>query len=168
MKMIVTLLTMTLLVGSLPGCASIISRRVYPVTITSEPDDAKITIVNKSGQTVFSDRTPITVQLRAGNSYFQGNDYTITFEKEGYVKSTAQVKRDLDPWYVVGNIGVGHLIGWLIVDPMTGAMWTLEDHVHINLQSLPSSTSLKNEDGLHIISLDDVPTELRPYLVRIN
>ena len=165
---IVTFLTITLLVGSLYGCASIVSRSEYPVTIISEPDDTKITIVNKSGQTVFSGRTPITVQLKAGNSYFQGNDYIITFEKEGYAKSTARIKRSIAPWYIVGNIAVAGLIGWLIVDPMTGAMWTLEDHVHINLQSLPSPTSLKNEDGLHIISLDDVPTELRPYLVKIN
>ena len=124
--------------------------------------------MNQWEEVVFSGRTPATVRLKAGAGFFSGNDYIITFEKEGYAKSTARIKRGTDPWYIVGNIAVGGLIGWLIVDPMTGAMWTLEDSVHANLRSLPSPTLLKNEDGLHIISLADIPTDLRPYLVRIN
>ena len=156
------------MVGFLSGCASIVSRSEYTVAINSSPDDAKITIVNESGCTVFSGRTPETVRLKAGAGFFSGSDYTITFEKEGYAKSTATIRRGIDPWYIVGNLAVGGLIGWLIVDPMTGAMWTLEDHVHINLQSSPTPTSLRNEAGLHIISLDDVPTNLRPHLVKIN
>jgi len=28
-------------------------------------------------------------------------------------------------WYLAGNIVFGGIAGWLIVDPLTGAMWRL-------------------------------------------
>jgi hypothetical protein len=38
----------------------------------------------------------------------------------------------MDGWYI-GNILFGGLIGILIVDPLTGAMWKLDDVVYGNL-----------------------------------
>lgn len=108
------------------GCASIVSDSRYPVTISSEPSGAGITIRNDSGQTIYAGTTPTTVNLNAGAGYFKGENYTVIFKKDGYSAFTGSIKRKLDPWYF-GNIFFGGFIGMLIVDPATGAMWKLEN-----------------------------------------
>ena len=53
---------------------------------------------------------------------------------------TSKIPYDVSGWYAGGNLFFGGLIGYLIVDPMTGAMWTLKD-LHVNLESgLPVSS----------------------------
>lgn len=146
------------------GCASIVSKSEYPVSITSAPEGAEINVANGSGQTVHNGRTPTTVNLSARAGYFKGQDYTVTFQKEGYAPYTAQIVRDTDGWYILGNIVLGGLIGWLIVDPATGAMWTLND-LHVNLDPV---TAEQQGTGVHILTLDEVPEELHSQLIRLQ
>jgi len=148
----------------LAGCASIVSKSNYPVSITSNPEVASIVVVNSIGRTVFSGKTPTTITLKAGAGYFKGETYTVTLKREGYATHTAQIERGLDGWYIAGNIFIGGLIGWLVIDPITGAMWTLKD-LHVNLE--PEKSSLQKE-GLHIVTFDDIPKHLRSKLVKIN
>ena len=167
MKMIVIFFAITLLVASLSGCATIVSGTRDDVAISSEPSDAKITIINQWGDTAYTGRTPALISLERGAGYLIGSDYTITFEKEGYVKSTVMIKRSMNPACVAGNIFWIFLapFGWFIFDPLTGAMWSLED-VHVNLPPLTSPESLKKTDGLYVMPLSDIPTNLRPPLVK--
>lgn len=148
----------------LTGCASIVSKSEYPVTISSKPEGADITIVNRAKETVFSGKTPSKVTLKAGAGFFKGENYTVTFKKEGYAPHTAQIERGVDGWYILGNLVFGGPIGWLIVDPATGAMWTL-NNLHVDLS--PGLSSLSKE-GLHVFTVDDVPDHLRSNMVRIN
>lgn len=167
MRNILTLLcSLAICLTACTGCASIVSKSNYPVNITSQPSDADITIVNKKGRVVYEGKTPTIVDLKAGAGFFQGQDYVVTFNKDGYETQTAQIERKLDNWYLFGNIAVGGFIGWLIVDPITGAMWVLED-VNVNLQPKPGSY-LPTENKLYIVSLDQVPINLRPRMVRIR
>ena len=168
MKTVVTFLAITLLVGSLSGCATIVSGTRDDVAISSEPSDAKITIVNQWGDTAYTGRTPALIPLKRGAGYLIGSDYTITFEKEGYAKSTVTIKRVINPACVVGNMFFWTIYGWFLADPWTGAMWSLEDSVHVNLPSLTSPESLKRTDGPPVISLYDIPTSLRSRPVRID
>jgi len=146
------------------GCASIVSKSEYPLIIDSQPQEADITIVNWSGETVYSGKTPTTITLTAKAGFFKGENYTVTFKKEGFEPHIAQIKRDLDGWYLFGNLLFGGLIGWFIVDPATGAMWTLKD---LNVDLISQSSSLQKK-GLHIITLDDVPDHLRSKMVKLN
>lgn len=148
------------------GCASIVSKSQYPVSIRSNPEGAMATVRDSSGQAVHSGVTPTTVTLKAGNGYFRGQNYTVDFQKEGFSTTSAEIRRDLNGWYL-GNIIFGGLIGMLIVDPATGAMWRLSDEVHGEL--LPLQTT--REDGeveLQILTLNDLPEDLREHLVLIN
>ena len=154
-----------LLLGA--GCASIVSKSTYPVSISSQPDQADITITDEDGKVVHRGQTPTTVSLRAGAGYFQGQDYTVTFAKEGYGKQTAQIRRGVDGWYIGGNFLFGGLIGWLIVDPLTGAMWTLPGDMMVTLSPLTSSL-MTEETGLSIVLLDNIPQHLRQKMVRID
>jgi len=154
-------------VGMACGCASIVGKSLYPVTINSDPDGANITIVDETGKATYTGKTPTTVTLEAKAGYFKGKDYTVTFSKEGYTKYSAQIKRGVSGWYIGGNILFGGLIGWLIIDPMTGAMWTLDKDVKAVL-SRETSGSSERDDSLRIVSIDNVPDSLRTKMVRIK
>lgn len=120
------------------GCASIVSDSKYPVAVTSSPSGAAYEIVNESGVSVRSGVTPDEVTLRAGAGYFDGEKYTVTYRKDGYNSSTQTLESGIDGWYW-GNIVIGGLIGMLIVDPATGAMYTLPEKINSTLTAAPVS-----------------------------
>jgi len=114
------------------GCASIVSKSQYPVSITSSPAGAVAVIQDHRGVGIHKGITPTLVTLSADKGYFSKARYTVTCEKAGHYPSSVQVSAGLDGWYF-GNILIGGLIGMVIVDPLTGAMWKLDDRVHVNL-----------------------------------
>ena len=155
-------------VGTIVACASIVSKSSYPVTIKSSPAQADITIKDETGKAVYDGKTPTTVTLNTKAGYFKGKDYTVTFSKEGYDKHEAVIKRGVDTgWYIFGNILFGGLIGWFIVDPITGAMWKLPDELSVDLTEQKTSQQ-EYVPALHIVTLDDVPKNLRSKLIRIK
>jgi len=165
MKKIVNLsIFLFVAVAFLTGCASIVSKSDYPVRISSQPEEAEISIKNRAGENVFSGKTPTTINLKAGAGFFKGENYTVTFEKDGYTPHTAQIERGVDGWYIAGNLVFGGLIGWLIVDPATGAMWTLKN-LHVDLSS-PQTSAIDNE--IQIVTIDEVPEHIRSQMVRVN
>ncbi len=152
-------------VVSLTGCASIVGKNLYPVTINSNPDDATIVIKDEKGKQVYRGKTPTTVTLSSGEAYFHAKKYTVTFSRSGYEDQTTEIKAGLSGWYF-GNILFGGLIGLLIVDPLTGNMWTLPTETTITLSQ---KVALNNNDrSLRIALLDQVPESVRKRLVRLN
>ncbi|NOT54409.1 MAG: hypothetical protein HOP18_07380 [Deltaproteobacteria bacterium] len=148
------------------GCASIVGKSAYPVAITSQPDQADISITDESGKTIFTGKTPTTVTLNTKAGYFSGKDYTVTFTKPGYAKHTAHIRRGVSGWYIAGNLVFGGLIGWLIVDPLTGAMWTLDEQT---TATLSPQTSLQDSPAtLQVVLLDVVPDSLRARMIKVR
>lgn len=145
------------------GCASIVSKSQYPVNITSAPMGATIIVQDKSGNQILKSQTPAMVTLNAGAGYFSPAQYTITFIKEGYNTQRRTLSPGLDGWYI-GNIFIGGLIGMLIVDPITGAMYKLDDRVNANLY--PSGDS-SVKDSLQIIDIAQIPNEWKEHLVAL-
>ena len=74
--------------------------------------------------------------LSADNGFFSRASYVVTFEKENYESVSMPLKAGMDGWYI-GNVLLGGLIGILIVDPATGAMWSLDDRVDVGLTPVP-------------------------------
>jgi hypothetical protein len=108
------------------NCASIVSKSDYPVTITS-PNPTNITVKNKAtSNVVHAGTTPTTVTLSASEGYFRPAKYEIESKT-----STQSLNASMDPWYA-GNLIFGGLIGILLVDPATGAMWKLPKNANIN------------------------------------
>ena len=124
-----------LLAAALPavtGCASIVRGGSQEINISSSPDQATFEIRDNHGNsTPISGVTPGKVTLKKGAGYFKGGSYTVTLNKPGYAPSTVHMDSSISGWYMGGNLLVGGLIGYLIVDPATGAMWNLEPN---NLQ----------------------------------
>ena len=128
----------------LTGCASIVSRSNYNVEISSNVPGAKVVVADKSGKKVHSDITPSTVLLSAKGGYFSPAGYTFNFEKEGYVSSSETRYAKVDPWYF-GNFvfGTFGLVGFFIVDPLSGAMWRLNTKVDVILSPDPSNENVR-------------------------
>ncbi len=159
------LLIAAVFVFSSSGCASIVGKDAFPLAINSNPDGANILIKDEKGKKMFLGTTPTTVTLTAGESYFHAKSYNITFSKPGYAEQFVEVKATLSGWYW-GNILFGGLIGLLIVDPITGKMWKLPTDVSANLSQKLSLN--QDQPTLKILTLNQVPKNLRKNLVRIN
>ncbi len=112
----------------LAGCASIISGSSYPVTVDSSPSQASFTITNEAGVKIHNGITPSTVTLKSGAGYFDGEKYSVQYSKDGYLGSHAVIDSSINGWYW-GNLCFGGLLGFLVIDPSTGAMYDLPKSV---------------------------------------
>lgn len=107
------------------GCASIVNGTRQSVSIFASPAGSRVTIYDSSGSVVTAQATPCTLKLKRGSGFFSSGEYRVQIEHEGYTPAIVTISGSLGGWYIVGNFFIGGLIGWLIVDPLTGAMWTL-------------------------------------------
>ncbi len=150
------------------GCASIVSKTRYPVAISSAPDKARFTITDVRGRQVQSGTTPTVVHLKAGGGYFKKQTYTIKFTKEGYDARVMTIQADLNGWYF-GNLLFGGALGMLIVDPITGAMWKINQRdVQGILNQASAYSGSPDGQALNILSVDDVPEDLKSKMVPLR
>ena len=106
------------------GCATIMSHGPQTLHIISQPDGATCEITDTTeGKSIANATTPYTVSLERGAGYFLKKYYGVTLSKDGYMKEKITLTPQLNFWYVC-NIFLGGALGALIVDPLTGSMWT--------------------------------------------
>ena len=146
----VALPSLTLLLTS---CATIFTRAAYPFTINTDPNGAKVTITNSEGQIVFQGTTPANTRLKSSRGYMKDEQYTLTFSKEGFEDKMVKILSRFDGWYI-GNILIGGLIGMLIVDPLSGAMYRFKRDDRKMTQIL---TPKAEEFSLNIYNFHDLP-----------
>jgi len=125
-------ITIALAIAMLSGCASIVNHSPNPVTITSFPDRADFIVVNQKGKTIHSGTTPATITLKPDAGYFRGENYSLKFQKDGFGPQNTPLNANLNGWYW-GNLFFGGVIGMLIVDPLTGAMWVMPESKSVYL-----------------------------------
>ncbi len=59
----------------------------------------------------------------------------MSVRKPGYGSVDQGIDSELSMWYLGGNFIFGGIVGWLGVDPLTGAMWKLDpDEVHVDFR----------------------------------
>jgi uncharacterized protein YceK len=158
----------SLVVGAtlMSGCASIVSQSNWPVAIKSMPETTAFTITNQNGEKIHSGTTPATVNLASGAGFFDGEKYTIHYTKDGFQEKTAILDTSLNGWYF-GNLVFGGLLGILIIDPATGAMFKLPESFSAELTAQVSSMG-PTSTGNRVISLNDVTQELRNELIPLK
>ena len=144
------------------GCATIIGDSTQLIPISSSPSQAKISITDETGNNIFEGTTPTTVTLiKSDGSYFGGKEYVVTISKEGYSDQLIAINSKVNGWYIGGNILFGGLIGWLIVDPLNGNMYTLTPgQITSALSDETASTDLMNDSSISVVLYEDVPQEL--------
>jgi len=157
------------LAGVLTGCASIVGERQQAVTINSTPAEASVTITDERAKEVHSGTTPLTVQLaKSDGSYFGGKTYTVNVSKSGFESREVAIEARPNGWYIAGNLAFGGLIGWLVVDPLTGAMYNLKpDAVDVALGD-EVSVGEKGNRTLKVALVRDIPTDARDKMEYIG
>ena len=129
-----------ILLGSVgvTSCATVLHRGPEPVTITSEPPEAHVTITNlRTQQLLVRGNTPVVVPLARHGGYMRPARYQIVVEKPGYQPYVMQLQAELEKHYF-GNFVAGGPLGLLVVDPLTGAMYALPSRIHAVLVTADS------------------------------
>jgi hypothetical protein len=154
----------------LSSCATIVSRTKYPVRIDSSPSQANITITNRKGIEIYNGSTPANVTLKSGAGFFQKGIYSITYSKPGYLAKTITINADLNAWYF-GNVVFGGVLGFLIIDPASGAMYKISD-VDINetlaIDTKGNTTKVDEVKKLQIYDVNEIPEAWKKHLVKVN
>lgn len=143
------------------GCASIVGDKEQMVTINSSPSHADVLVTDERSMEVHSGTTPTSVQLRkADGSYFGCKTYTVEVSKDGYESRTMMINSTPNGWYIGGNFIFGGLIGWLIVDPLTGAMYNLSpDTLNASLGESVATTG-DSDTEINLVLVEDVPASM--------
>jgi hypothetical protein len=109
------------------SCATIGSKGIYHIPITTVPADAEIRVYDKNDFLMAVMSSPDTLSLKPSSGYFKRAEYYVHIAKDGYQPSVVPVYFVMDRKYLY-NIytAVFMPIGLLLVDPVSGAMWKPE------------------------------------------
>ncbi|MFU9138911.1 hypothetical protein [Erwinia tasmaniensis] len=111
----------------LSGCATIVGDHSQDVSVQTWPQGVKFVVQDETGRTVAEGVTPKTVSLlKSDGTYLGKKKYTLQLERDGYVPQTIPLQEHANLWYILGNIPLGGIPGWLIVDPFNGGMYNIE------------------------------------------
>ncbi|WP_129713773.1 hypothetical protein [Pedobacter sp. SYP-B3415] len=123
------------------GCATIFGRSNYDVTISSNPVGSNLSITDKKGKEIYRGVTPATLKLKSSAGYFSKAEYQLKFNKDGFEEQVIPLTCKLNGWYF-GNLLIGGIVGMLIIDPASGAMYTLpERNINQTLQPKQAQTA---------------------------
>ena len=162
-----SVIVLSILLGA---CASIVGERTQLIPVSSTPDEADIFITDETGANVFRGKTPTTVTLpKSDGSYWGKKSFSVRISKPGFETRAIPLKASANGWYIAGNLIFGGLIGWFIVDPLNGAMYTLSPG-EINTDLTGTTTFLDNTgDGrISIVLVRDVSPLLREKMTRVD
>ena len=149
----------------LPGCATLVSNTKWPIDFDTKPRGATVTITNRRGKEVFKGNTPTRTYLYASAGYFRREIYTVTFSINGYESKSAKITCILNEWYF-GNVLLGGVIGMLIIDPATGAMYKLKEKWVDEILEMTKTTS-STGPALNIIDVSMVPEKMKDGLIKL-
>jgi hypothetical protein len=137
------------------SCASIVSQSIYPVSFTSAPSGADVTIENRDGFKVFKGSTPSVAYLSSSAGYMRRERYKVTIQLPEHDPHIAYLDATVNGWYF-GNILIGGIIGFLIVDPATGALYTLPGGMH----TVFTDATDTSQEELRILDKNNLPKEI--------
>jgi len=140
----------------LSSCGSIINGSTQEITIKTQPNNASIKIFDSSKNPVYSGSSPTTLEVDRSEGFFKGATYLVQISEKGYETKELTIKSSASGWYLAGNLLLGGLIGWLIIDPATGGMWTLSPE-DINAELAKDVSVLGDNDGLMIVLREQLP-----------
>ena len=145
------------------GCATIVSGRNYNIPLESNVQGASVKIY-RGAEVVKNSFTPGVVMLPAGGPFFRRYSYKFEFSKDGYETASVERSAGFNFWYV-GNVIFGGWIGLLLVDPLSGAMWRLnDDPIQVNLlkKEVPDSLMPVNDGHKHHHQQAEMPPVIIP------
>jgi hypothetical protein len=138
-------------VSLVSGCATIVHNGPRTLPVASDPPGAMVSIYDRSGKQVYHQATPFIATLPSKFKFFSGQSYRLVFEMPGYKTSEVQVVPKVSGWYW-GNLAFGGLLGMLIIDPATGAMYNLAPNKVDHTLSRETAGRPQAGDGVLVIT----------------
>ncbi|HEX7639257.1 MAG TPA: hypothetical protein VF457_12750 [Burkholderiaceae bacterium] len=156
--------------AALGGCATIVGSPTQVIPVASTPSDASIRVVDEAGVEIFKGTTPTTMTLPKSTGHYWGKkSYTVTISKNGYQTRTIPITASPNGWYLAGNLVFGGLIGYFVVDPFSGNMYTLSPGaVDASLDTATARRDTATDGRIAVVLLQDVPPALRGQLTRVR
>ena len=149
------------------GCATIVHSGPRSIPVASNPPGAKVSIYNRSNTLVMSNTTPFVASLPTKAGYFKSQTYRLVFEMPGYANTEVNLESSVSGWYF-GNLLFGGLIGMLIVDPLTGAMYNLAPENIEQPLNAAQARQIDQGHGVMVILVAQTTPMERERMVRIN
>jgi hypothetical protein len=136
MRRLVAMLAV-LLLSALPGCGLMFGGTHQAVSVQSSPEAVKVTTTPPTGDFT----TPTTLNLE------RKNDYSLTFEKEGYTPAHFQIQHHMRGGILALDIIFTGLLG-IIPDAATGAWNGLKPET-VNV-TLTKTAAIDGPDQIHV------------------
>jgi hypothetical protein len=155
-------------VSVVSGCATIVHNGPRTLPVASNPPGAMVSIYDRGGKQVYHQATPFIATLPSKYKFFSGQSYRLVFEMPGYKTSELQVVPKVSGWYW-GNLAFGGLLGMLIIDPATGAMYNLAPNkVDQTLTPETAGRPQAGEDGVLVITTSQATASELAAMERIT
>jgi hypothetical protein len=153
--------------AALSGCATIVHSGPRSIPVDSTPAGAKVSVYDRENSLVMTNTTPFVASLDSKYGYFKGQSYRLVFEMPGYSPAEIKLDASLSGWYF-GNLVFGGVIGMLIVDPLTGAMYNLTPEKIEQHLSASQTQLIRNGQGFLVVLASEATPEERAEMVRVN
>jgi len=155
------------LCGLLSGCATIVHSGPRTVSVASTPAGAKVSVYDRDNALLMTNTTPFVVPLNTKYGYFKSQTYRLVFELPGYAPAEVSIDSKVSGWYFA-NLAFGGLIGMLIVDPLTGAMFNLEPDKIEQPLTRTQAGILSTHKGILVMLVSDLTPAERASMVPVN
>jgi hypothetical protein len=152
---------------ALTGCATIVHGGPRAVSVASTPPGAKVSIYDRSNTLVMTNTTPFVAQLPTKYAYFKAQTYRLVFELPAHQTTEVNLGSTVSGWYFA-NLVFGGLIGMLIVDPLTGAMFNLTPEKIEQPLTPAQSRVIREGKGLLVVLATQATEHERAEMVRVN
>jgi len=152
---------------AISGCATIVHGGPRNVSVASTPAGAKVSIYDRNNTLVQTNTTPFVAKLPTKYSYFKGETYRLEFDLAGHRPAEVTLQPSLSGWYF-GNIVFGGVIGMLIVDPLTGAMYDLTPDKIQEPLAPGQAEVIREHKGFLVKLVSDTTASERALMVRVN
>ncbi len=167
MKKYMYIVTATVLITCMYSCATIFSSSKYPVQFKSTPNKVLVEIIDRDGVMVYQGETPAVVQLKANKGFMKKAIYNIKFSKNGFTSKSYSISATLDQWYWA-NLVLGGVIGMLIVDPASGAMFQINTPFIDAVLSSESNSNNIEDNTIQVYDINNIPEHWKEHLSKIN
>jgi len=115
-----------LLLLSFSSCATIASDGSSALRIDSNVEGARVEVFDHEGASIYEGVTPCSLQVDHSRSFFLPAEYRVVVSCDGADPQETTVTTSIDEWYLANALVPGGLVGSLLVDPWTGAMYELD------------------------------------------
>jgi len=152
---------------ALSGCATIVHNGPRSIPVSSSPSGATVSIYDRSNTLVQTNTTPFVAKLPVKYGYFKGQAYRLKFEMPGHQPVEVNLDSSVSGWYWA-NLAFGGLIGMLVVDPLTGAMFNLAPDKIDQPMTASQAQVIGDGNGLLVVMLSQTTERERAQMVRVN